>query len=140
MLVQKSSEMLSCCQISKLIPRVLYIYIYICISVVCKYKKSHNDDFIRFRAYEKYSSDNFKQRLMSWVWSIISSISHGLHVSSLFFFSFYPLYVQYIFMFQWPKLPELMISLNDYAALGDSFMKPPTVIVCFIIIHLSVPL
>ena len=55
-------------------------------------------------------------------------------------FSSYPLYVQYMLLFQWPKLPELMISLNDYAGLEDSFMKPPMVIVCFIIIHLSVRL
>ena len=35
--------------------------------------------------------------------------------------------LQYVFMFQWPKLPELALSLGDYKALEDSFKAPPMV-------------
>lgn len=36
-------------------------------------------------------------------------------------------YVQYVFMFQWPKLPELALSIGDYKTIQDSFTAPPMV-------------
>ena len=42
------------------------------------------------------------------------------HPTSTFF-------VQYMYMFQWPKLPEIMMSMSDYKFLGNCFTKPPEV-------------
>ena len=36
-------------------------------------------------------------------------------------------FVQYIFMFQWPKLPELVFSVADYSVLKDNFTADPAV-------------
>ena len=36
-------------------------------------------------------------------------------------------FVQYIFMFQWPKLPELVFSVADYNVLKDNFTADPAV-------------
>ena len=30
-------------------------------------------------------------------------------------------------MFQWPKIPEILMSIRDYKAIGDFFIKPPVV-------------
>ena len=30
-------------------------------------------------------------------------------------------------MFQWPKIPEILMSIRDYKAIGDFFTKPPVV-------------
>ena len=32
-----------------------------------------------------------------------------------------------MFMFQWPKLPEILMSMRDYKAIADCFTAPPTV-------------
>ena len=32
-------------------------------------------------------------------------------------------------MFQWPKLPELVLSVGDYSALKDNFTADPVVII-----------
>ena len=42
--------------------------------------------------------------------AILISYTHHIHIT---------LYVQYVFMFQWPKLPEIGFSLVDYRALKD---------------------
>ena len=37
------------------------------------------------------------------------------------------IFMQYIFMFQWPKLPELVFRVGDYSALKDNFTADPAV-------------
>ena len=35
--------------------------------------------------------------------------------------------VQYVFMFQWPKLPEMWFSMRDYKALEEMLCYQPKV-------------
>ena len=93
-----------------------------------------------FRVYAKFVSENFKQILMSWVtyryclpvplllFSLLAlsllSLSLPLSPSLPLSLSFS---LQHVFMFQWPKLPELALSMGDYSALTDCFTTPPMV-------------
>lgn len=51
----------------------------------------------------------------------------GKSSHSLFNMLIIVLAVQYVFMFQWPKLPELLFSMRDYKALEEMLCNQPKV-------------
>ena len=77
--------------------------------------------FVSFRVYMKIFYSNFRQILSSWVRINITLLSY--HIAFLF---------QYIFVFQLPYLPELLMKCRDFNFLKRIFLSKPMVCNIFI--------